>query len=385
MQPVTLQDFASRWIRYREGEGRLQKTTLERDWSLLRGQILPAFGQKALVQLTAEDVRNFYASLCQELNRRTGIPQLHTARRAGAVLHKMLEDAVNLGLLSNNPARRVPLVKPAETSARPYSLEEITTLIRSTRDDFKPFVLVSILTGARFGEARELRWHDVDLERGFVYVRRQRPTHEPTVVRAPKRGIVRAVEMMDPVRTVLTSLPGGSPDDLIFPAAGGGPIDPSYFRRYVWTPALARSGLRLKPHEMRDIFVSLLIAFGEDIMRIARQTGHRNLAVFFSHYAHEIRRTSGTLSRTETYNRLMAAYHRSAEPANLGYVSVNQAAKLLGVSWGWLFELVRRGRLPAVRRGRALMIPRDRLKEVGLPRAFRKHAAGKGSNEIPVR
>src|SRR3990170_2579125 len=118
MQPVTIQDFASRWIRYREGEGRLQKTTVERDWSLIRGQILPAFGQRALVQLTAEDVRNFYASLCQELNRRTGIPQLHTARRAGAVLHKMLEDAVNLGLLSNNPARRVPLVKPAETSAR---------------------------------------------------------------------------------------------------------------------------------------------------------------------------------------------------------------------------------------------------------------------------
>ena len=108
---------------------------------------------------------------------------------------------------------------------------------------------------------------------------------------------------------------------------------------------------------MRDIFVSLLIAFGEDIMRITRQTGHRNLAVFFRHYAHEIRRTSGTLSRTETYDRLMAAYHTSVEPANLGYVSVSQAAKLLGVSWAWLFELVRRGRLPAVRQGRGFALP----------------------------
>ena len=202
MQPVPLQDFASRWIRYREGEGRLQKTTVERDWSLLRGQILPALGQKALVQLTAEDVRNFYAGLCQELNRRTGIPQLHTARRAGAVLHKMLGDAVSLGVLSSNPAHHIPLAKPAETSSRQYSIEEITALVRGTRDDFKPFVPVSMLTGARFGEARELRWHDVDLERGFVYVRRQRPTHEPTVVRAPKRGITREVEMMDLARKV---------------------------------------------------------------------------------------------------------------------------------------------------------------------------------------
>src|SRR3989337_223724 len=117
MQPVTIQDFASRWIRYREGEGRLQKTTVERDWSLLRGQILPAFGQRALVQLTAEDVRNFYARLCQELNRRTGIPQLHTAPRARAVLHKMLEDAVSLGGLSSTPAYHIPLAKPAQTSS----------------------------------------------------------------------------------------------------------------------------------------------------------------------------------------------------------------------------------------------------------------------------
>lgn len=157
MQPVTLQDFASRWIRYRESEGRLQKTTVERDWSLLRGQILPAFGQKALVQLTAEDVRTFHASLCQELNRRMGIPQLHTARRAGAVLHKMLVDAVSLGVLSSDPAHHIPLAEPAETSSRQCSIEEISALVRGTRDDFRPLVLVSMLTGARFGEARELR------------------------------------------------------------------------------------------------------------------------------------------------------------------------------------------------------------------------------------
>ena len=230
MQPVTLQDFASRWIRYREGEGRLQKTTLERDWSLLRGQILPAFGQKALVQLTAEDVRNFYASLCQELNRRTGIPQLHTARRAGAVLHKMLEDAVSLGVLSSNPAYHIPLAKPAETSSRQYSIEEITALVRGTRDDFRPFVLVSMLTGARFGEARELRWLDVDVERRLVHIRRQRPTREPAVVRAPKRGITREVEMMDLVRKVLTV-------NILHK-----PIFPTYLtreRRYM-TPRLSR-------------------------------------------------------------------------------------------------------------------------------------------------
>jgi len=120
-------------------------------------------------------------------------------------------------------------------------------------------------------------------------------------------------------------------------------------------------------------------------MRITRQTGHRNLAVFFRHYAHEIRRTCGTLSREETYERLMAAYYTPADPDGLRYVTVSQAAKLLGVSWGWLFELVRRGRLPAVRRGRALMIPRDQLPRVQLPRVFRKRAPGERSDDIATR
>jgi len=180
--------------------------------------------------LTAEDVRNFYASLCQELNRRTGIPQLHTARRAGAVLHKMHEDAVSLGVLSSNPAYHIPLAKPAETSSRQYSIEEITALVRGTRDDFRPFVLVSMLTGARFGEARELRWLDVDVERRLVHIRRQRPTREPAVVRAPKRGITREVEMMDLVRKVLTV-------NILHK-----PIFPTYLtreRRYM-TPRLSR-------------------------------------------------------------------------------------------------------------------------------------------------
>lgn len=217
-----------------------------------------------------------------------------------------------------------------------------------------------------------VRWKDIDLERRSIHIRRQRPTHEGQNIRAPKWDTVRTVELLDPVRQVLGI--GSSVDDeaLVFPAKRGGPIHPSHFRRHVWNPALLKSGTRMRPHEMRDVFVSLLIAFGEDIMRITRQTGHQNLAVFFRHYAHEIQRHAGTLSREETYERFMVAFRTPADPERINFLSVNQAAKALGVSWGWLFELVRKGNIPATKRGQWL-IPRDALTEIRLPRFRTRH------------
>jgi excisionase family DNA binding protein len=258
-----------------------------------------------------------------------------------------------------------------EEEARTFSLDEIERLLGAVRDDYKPFTLVAMLTGARFGEIRELRWKDIDFARGWIHIRRQRPTHEGDTVRSPKWDSIRTVEMMDPVRQVLRTLPRGNADALVFPAKAGRPVHPSHFRRHVWNPALFKSGTRMKPHEMRDVFISLMIAFGEDIMRIASQTGHRNLAVFFHHYAHEFQRNGRRLSRKETYRRLMAAFRIRADPERASFLTVNQAANTLDVSWGWLLELIRKEQIPATNRGQWL-IPRDALTQIRLPRSHRR-------------
>jgi excisionase family DNA binding protein len=42
-------------------------------------------------------------------------------------------------------------------------------------------------------------------------------------------------------------------------------------------------------------------------------------------------------------------------------LSVDEAAQVLGISRGLTYELVRRGKLPAVRLGRRIVIPRHAL------------------------
>jgi len=58
-------------------------------------------------------------------------------------------------------------------------------------------------------------------------------------------------------------------------------------------------------------------------------------------------------------------------------MSVTEAAKLLGISRGLAYELARTGRLPCVRLGRRLVVPRAAL-EVWLQEATRL-----GATELP--
>jgi excisionase family DNA binding protein len=45
-------------------------------------------------------------------------------------------------------------------------------------------------------------------------------------------------------------------------------------------------------------------------------------------------------------------------------LSVDQAAKLLNISRNLTYEMVRQGRIPSIRLGRIIRVPRSRLKEL---------------------
>jgi excisionase family DNA binding protein len=71
-----------------------------------------------------------------------------------------------------------------------------------------------------------------------------------------------------------------------------------------------------------------------------------------------------------------------AEPLT---ISVQDAAKLLGISRGLAYEAARRGELPVIRLGRRLLVPRQRLLElVGTQSFGGVHKNGEEATQVVV-
>ena len=75
--------------------------------------------------------------------------------------------------------------------------------------------------------------------------------------------------------------------DLVFPNLDGKPISSINMRQRDFYPALRRAGLRkIRFHDLRHTFASILLANGEDVVRVTRLLGHASPSITLNVYAH---------------------------------------------------------------------------------------------------
>ncbi|MDI6690007.1 MAG: site-specific integrase [Actinomycetota bacterium] len=75
--------------------------------------------------------------------------------------------------------------------------------------------------------------------------------------------------------------------DLVFPNKEGKIMDAENMGRRHFLPALRRAGLRkIRFHDLRHTYTSLLIAQGENLKFIQQQLGHSSLQVTLDRYGH---------------------------------------------------------------------------------------------------
>jgi integrase len=154
-----------------------------------------------------------------------------------------------------------------------------------------------VIAGLRLGELLGLQWGDVDFHGRFVEVRRNLVAGRITT---PKSGRSRRVDMSaqlaETLRTLLTSrkaetLRKGWPQvpDWVFCNEEGGPLDGDNLRHRVFYKTLARAGLRrVRFHDLRHSFASLLLQQGESPAYVKEQMGHSSIQVTVDIYGHLI-------------------------------------------------------------------------------------------------
>ena len=78
-------------------------------------------------------------------------------------------------------------------------------------------------------------------------------------------------------------------DDLVFPAGAGTPIEMNNFTERVFKPLLARAGMRrIRFHDLRHTYGSMLIQAGASLAYVRDQMGHSSIQVTVDIYGHLI-------------------------------------------------------------------------------------------------
>jgi integrase len=162
---------------------------------------------------------------------------------------------------------------------------EIRRLLDAADEPVRMLILCAVLTGMRRGELLGLRWEDVDLEGHRIFVRSA--LWRGKFVTPKSRRSRRTIDLAPTLRATLARLSSRFQGGLVFCNADGSPIDPDNFARRDWARVLRRAELRrIRFHDLRHTYASLLIAQGAHPKYIQAQLGHASIQTTLDRYGH---------------------------------------------------------------------------------------------------
>jgi integrase len=257
--------------------------------------IRPVLGDVRLSRLTAAQVRGFLndrASTPARLRTRKGQEQkfrpLETAdakrkRRATAnrdltVLKAALNRAYANGRIGSDQAWRS--VKPFKgvdgARLRFLTDDEARRLVNAAPPEFRPIVQASLLTGARWGELRNVTVADVDLQGGTVRLQETKG-NEPRDCYLESEGL----------SLFTRHTAGKGSKDLVFPAPNGKRwSDAMQIRRMVDACEAGKVDPPASFHDLRRTYGARLARAGVPMSVIAQALGHKDERITRRHYAH---------------------------------------------------------------------------------------------------
>jgi integrase len=343
---ITLKKFIEEvwWPKFVIGggkRGKNEESSLKQKDVNIRIHLMPALGHLRLDQVTNERVMAFFGKLRLEgyskrgRRARSNTPaaarkrkqralgrgieeqeRRQQAKKRGlseksvqhirATLRTILSYAVRWGHLQFLP--ELPEVVVPEAPFDWYQPQEAVRLVAGARDAWeRALLLFPLHTGTRLGEQRAIRWTDVDFELARVYVRRSAPSGFDTI-KAPKSNRQRWVDLTPELGAALQAIRHSA--ELIFCEDDGSLLRPGQFQEVLWA-AQRRAGLRrIKWHDLRHSYASILASGGMPLFLIRGLLGHSSISMT-ERYAHL------AASQTAAYMPLLAA----AAPSGVGLAS----------------------------------------------------------------
>jgi site-specific recombinase XerD len=193
-----------------------------------------------------------------------------SVRRKVASISSFFGFLIDMGELSVNPARRIPLPKPASRIPSALSEEDAQRLVRAAETAFeRAMVLLMLTAGLRRSEVSAVQLQDVDLQNQLLLVRGKG---------AKERMVPLMAEAAEAIHSYLAIRPS-SQERFLFLSPEGCRLAHDFINRSL-RRVIGKTGLgnkRITPHVLRHSFATHLIRNGVDVRTVQELLGHADL------------------------------------------------------------------------------------------------------------
>ena len=301
---IKFQDFAEQWFE-EYAKVNLRPTSYARMKQLTK-RVYPAIGHKRLDKITARDIQKFVTDmLVNGKNMNTGKPlSRKTAVHHLSFISDVFSYAVRMGMLCDNPCRRVFVPKQEQEEKQIYTIEQVKILYENLKSEpmkYQVYLLLSIYSGYRRSEMLGLEWKDIDFEHDLIHVRRtSQYTSEKGIYTdtTKTRKSKRVSKMPASIMNLLRQFKADQNEearrlgtkwedyDRLFTKWNGAPMNPQ--TPFEWLKGYCeRIGIPFRNiHSLRHLHASLLIFEGVDVVAVSEDMGHSVVGTTLNLYSH---------------------------------------------------------------------------------------------------
>jgi len=313
--------------------------------------VLPRFGESRLSEIKRDEVKRFIGDLSARNLAK------NTIRLAVTTLRAVLTAAVEDGLIDHNVAQRLGrFVKSEKAKREATSLapKEVERLLGAAKEEFSlrdyALIFTAVRAGLREGELAGLEWGDIqfgtseDDQDRYILVQRTYDRRWSRRMLTPKSKKSRRVDMSRQLRSVLLELRDerllevfahGKSEisgELVFPSEAGTPIEMNNFSERVFKSLLLQAGLRrIRFHDLRHTFGSLLIQTGASLAYVRDQMGHSSIQVTVDIYGHLI--PGANVSFVDRLDGLTSPQQSATPPQQKSNRGSDDLQEVLGNHW----------------------------------------------------
>lgn len=271
---MTFSQFASQYMEY----AKQHKKSWKDDNYKIESRLNPVLGRLLLSAITTKDIAMLHV---REKERTTA----STANHLFSTLRAMMNVAVRWQLISKSPCSGLSKFPEGALRERYLSREELPLFLKAIAQEndtlSKAAILLLLFTGCRRNEILSMKWDQVRLDEGRLYL--------PVT----KNGRSRTVHLNQKASEVLQELAARKDDTertrksgYVFPSREATAKGYLFDLRKPLEKACIIAGIEnFRTHDLRHTFASIAVSSGADLYAVQRLLGHSDISMT-QRYAH---------------------------------------------------------------------------------------------------